>query len=73
MEFTTPEPEGGEIVVVGVTPATAALISSAVASSTSKFWVKIHPGSSSAVSHVLPLAVASFTSPGANVPALSAC
>lgn len=53
-------------------PATAALISSAVTSSTNKFCVKIHPGSLSTVSQELPLAVGSFTSPGANVPDLSA-
>ena len=54
------------------TPATAASISSAVASSTSRFWVKIQPGSSSRVSHVFPLAVGSLTSPGAKVPDLRA-
>lgn len=37
---------------VAATPATAAEISSAVASSTRRFSLKIHPGSSSAVSQV---------------------
>ena len=61
------------VVVTAVAiPATAASISSAVASSTSSFWVKMHPGSSSRVSHVFPLAVGSLTSPGAKVPDLRA-
>ena len=60
-------------ILVGISvPATAASISSAVASSTSRFWVKMQPGSSSKVLQELPLAVGSLTSPGANVPDLRA-
>ena len=51
----------------------AAVISSAVASGTNRFCVKMQPCSSSSVSHELPLAVGSLTSPGAKVPALRAC
>jgi hypothetical protein len=40
-------------------PAAAAEISAAVASSTRRFWVKMHPSGSSVVSHVLPLPVLS--------------
>lgn len=54
------------------TPETAALISSAVASSTSRFCVKMQPSGSFASSHVLPFAVASSRLPGANVPDFSA-
>ena len=72
VDFVLADPEEAGL-AAGVTPATAAFISPAVVSSTSRFWEKIHPGSSSAVSHVFPLPVASFTSPGANVPDLSAC
>lgn len=53
-------------------PATAAPISSAVASSTSRFWVKMQPGSSSRVLQELPAAVESSISPGAKVPDLRA-
>lgn len=53
-------------------PATAASISSAVASSTSRFWVKMQPGSSSRVLQELPAAVGSSTSPRAKVPDLRA-
>ena len=42
------EPDAAE------TPATAALISSAVASGTSRFWEKMHPWASFASSQVLP-------------------
>ena len=51
----------------------AALISSAVASSTRRLCVNMHPGSSSAVSQLLPLAVGSPIVPGAKVPDLRAC
>ncbi len=54
------------------TPATAALISSAVASSTRRFCVKMQPFGSLASSQELPLPVLSLRSPGANVPDLSA-
>lgn len=53
---------------VAAIPATAALISAAVASSTRRFCEKMHPGSSSATSHVLPAAVGSPIVPGAKVP-----
>ena len=73
VEFAiAPSAAPGTELAGAATPATAASISAAVASSTSKFWVKIHPGSSSIVSQLLPLAVGSFTSPGANVPDLRA-
>jgi hypothetical protein len=49
-------------------PLAAAWISSAVASGTSRFCVKIHPCSSLASSQVFPAAVGSLTSPGAKVP-----
>lgn len=42
-------------------PATAASISSGVASLTRRFSVKIHPGESSSVSQVFPFAVASLS------------
>lgn len=72
-EFATaPSAAAGKELAGAATPATAASISAAVASSRSKFSVKIHPGSSSTVSQLLPLAVGSFTSPGANVPDLRA-
>jgi hypothetical protein len=54
------------------TPATAALISSAVASSTMRFCVKMQPVLSFASSQVLPLPVLSLVLPALNVPALSA-
>lgn len=50
----------------------AAAISSAVASGTNRFWVKIQPSLSFWSSQELPLAVGSLTSPGAKVPALRA-
>ncbi len=53
-------------------PPTAAEISSSVASKTMSFWVKMHPLGSLASSQVLPAAVGSLTSPGANVPAFNA-
>ena len=53
-------------------PATAALISWAVASGTRRFWVKMQPCSSSALSQDLPLPVASLRLPGAKVPAFTA-
>ena len=54
-------------------PATAALISWAVASGIRRFWVKIQPCSSSALSQDLPLPVTSLMLPGAKVPAFTAC
>lgn len=57
---------------VAATPATAALISASVASSTKRFCVKIHPFKSVATSQVFPLAVGSPIVPGANVPDLRA-
>lgn len=54
------------------TPATAASISAAVASSTSRFWLKMHPSASFASSHELPAPVVSPTWPGLKVPDLSA-
>ena len=53
-------------------PATAALISSTVASSTRRFCVKMQPTGSFWSSQELPLPVLSFRSPGAKVPALRA-
>ena len=53
-------------------PATAALISAAVASSTKRFCVKMHPVGSLVVSHEFPFAVGSPKVPGANVPDLRA-
>lgn len=55
-----------------LTPATAALISSVVASSTRRFCVKMHPSWSFASSHELPFAVGSPIWPGANVPDMRA-
>lgn len=73
VEFATaPSAAAGKDLAGAATPATAASISAVVPSSTSKFSVKIHPGSSSTVSQLLPLAVGSFKSPGANVPDLRA-
>ena len=54
------------------TPATAALISAAVASSTRSFCEMMQPAASLASSHVLPLPVLSLLLPGANVPVWSA-
>jgi len=54
-------------------PDTAASISAAVASSTRRFCVKIHPGESVSVSQEFPLPVLSLVEPGAKVPALRAC
>jgi len=54
--------------VATATPATAALISAGVASSMRRFSEKMHPGSSSATSQVLPAPVVSPMVPGANVP-----
>lgn len=54
------------------TPATAAWISSGVASGTSKLRVKMQPLASLASSQVFPRAVGSPIWPGANVPAFNA-
>jgi len=43
------------------TPETAAVISAAVASSTSRFWEKIQPSTSSTVSQVFPFPVLSLS------------
>lgn len=59
-EATADEATGEAALVLldalAVTPATAALTSAAVASSTNKFWVKMQPVVSSAVSQVCPCA-----------------
>ena len=54
------------------TPATAALISAAVASSTRSCCEMMQPAASLASSHVLPLPVLSVLLPGANVPVVRA-
>lgn len=53
-------------------PATAALISSTVASGTRRLSVKMHPKASLASSQVFPFPVGSPMVPGANVPELRA-
>lgn len=65
---STPPPT----LVPDVTPATAALISSAVASGTRRFCETMQPMVSSASSQVFPLAVGSPIVPGAKVPVASA-
>lgn len=58
--------------VAAAIPATAALISSAEASSMSRFCVKMQPSVSSWTSQVLPAPVLSSRLPGAKVPDLRA-
>ena len=53
--------DADEVVLPDEIPATAAVISSAVASSTKRFCVKIQPSTSSATSQVCPAPVGSST------------
>ena len=61
-------PEAETVPLEAETPATAAAISSAVASRTRRFSVKMQPTGSFCVSQVLPAPVLSVRLPGAKVP-----
>jgi hypothetical protein len=60
--------EAGTVPLEAETPATAAAISSSVASRTRRFSVKMQPTGSFCVSQVLPAPVLSVRLPGAKVP-----